>query len=303
MRQPAQSVAGAPPRDLYVGLSGLRIQETLELGGGIQLRPTFAHLFATDILAFTPPATPFSPHTPPWQAGTNHRGTDICAELLIPKEYSHKQLSNSDVAHTIVLLLRLWSDPGIAMRVVTEVPIAHLKERAGKDKGGELVGFLTVRGERQINLALVDGTRVIDSIEWVASHWADAADLKASSPEFELALTTLDSAQYIPNTAMMLVAVWGALEAIFAPHRAELAFRVSANLSAFLVPRGPARLKKQREITELYGLRSAAAHGSPKHVADDVVRTFELLRAAIIRMVVRKGVPKREELEHLLFVE
>jgi hypothetical protein len=156
--------------------------------------------------------------------------------------------------------------------------------------------------ERHIDIGLVSGNRVIESIEWVVEHWADAVNLRGSSHEFDFALNTFDNAQCIPNTAMMLVSIWGALEAIFSPHKAELVFRASTQLAAFLSPRGPGRLEKQREIAKLYGLRSSAAHGAPKHVDDDLVKTYELLRMAIIRMIEQKMVPTKEFLEELLLV-
>lgn len=289
--------------DICLGVSGIDLGDrVIELGHGIQLRTTFAHLFATDILAFERPATPTSFHPGPWQAISHKRGVDITAELFIPKEHIHPRLTNLVVGHTIISLLRLWVDPQIAPQVFTRGPIAKLKERTGKDKGGELAAMLYAQRERYVNIGLVNCDRIIESIDWVVDNWNNAIELRSSSPEFNLALDTFDNAQCIPNTAMMLVSIWGALEAIFAPHKAELVFRVSTQLAAFLKPRGFARLEKQKEIVKLYSLRSAAAHGSPKHADEDLVKTYELLRMAIIRMIELKLVPNKEKLEELLFV-
>lgn len=289
--------------DVCLGLSGLDLGERVfEFGHGIQLRATFAHLFGTDILAFERPATPTSFHPGPWQALSHKNGIDILAELYIPKEYKHPRVPNLVVGHTLVSLLRLWADPQIALHVFTQGPLAKLRERAGQDVGGELVAMLSTRRERHINIGLMKGSQAIESIDWVVKHWESAVDLRGSSTEFELALDTFDNAQCIPNTAMMLVSIWGALEAIFAPHKAELVFRASAQLAAFLKPRGTARLEKQKEIVKLYNLRSAAAHGSPKHDEADLVKTYELLRMTIIRMIELKLVPNKEKLEELLFV-
>jgi hypothetical protein len=289
--------------DVCLGLSGINLGDrVIEFGHGIQLRTTFAHLFGTDILAFERPATPTSFHPGPWQALSHKGGIDVLAEIFIPKGYKHPRLSNLVVGHTIISLLRLWVDPQITLQVFTQCPLAKLKERAGQDKGGELVAMLHTRRERHVDIGLVNGDRIVESIGWVVDHWNNAVELRGSSPEFELALDTFDNAQCIPSTAMMLVSIWGALEAIFAPHKAELVFRVSAQLAAFLKPRGPARLEKQKDIVKLYNLRSAAAHGSPKHGYDDLVKTYELLRMAIIRMIELKLVPNREKLEELLFV-
>lgn len=288
--------------DLCIGLSGLDLGERVfHFGHGIQLRTTFAHLFSTEILAFERPATHTSFHPGPWQAVSAKSGEDINAELYLPVQYKHSRLSTLSVGQTIVSLLRLWVDPSISIQVLTDGPIAKLKERAGKDKGGELVAMVYGRRERYVNIGLISRDRIIESIEWVVNHWADAVDLRANNPEFALALDTFDNAQCISNSAMMLVSLWGALESIFAPHKAELVFRVSAQLAAFLEPRGVRRLDKQREIVKLYNLRSTAAHGFPKHDGEDLVKTFELLRMAIIRMIERKEVPKKEKLEQMLF--
>jgi hypothetical protein len=288
--------------DLCIGLSNLELSgRVFDFGHGIQLRTTFAHLFSTEILAFERPQTPTSFHPGPWQAVSAKSGEDITAELFLPEGYKHSRLSGLEVGTTIVSLLRLWVDPGITIQVLTHGPITQLKERAGKDKGGEQVAMVHGRRERHIQIGLITADRIIESIDWVVDHWVDAVDLRAQSPEFDLALETFDNAQCIPNSAMMLVSLWGALEAIFAPHKAELVFRVSAQLAAFLEPRGVRRLEKQREIVKMYNLRSAAAHGFPKHRGEDLVKTFELLRIAIIRMIERKEVPNKEKLEQLLF--
>jgi hypothetical protein len=292
-----------PAADVCLGVSGINLGDRVfDFGHGIQFRPTFAHLFGTDILAFERPATPTSFHPGPWQATSHKAGIDVLAEIFIPKEYKHPRLPNIIVGHTIISLLRIWADPQIALQVLAQEPIANLKERTWKGDGGEPVAMLHSRRERHIEIGLITGDRVIESIDWVVGHWESAADLRGSSPEFELALDTFDNAQCIPSTAMMLVSIWGALEAIFAPHKAELVFRVSAQLAAFLKPRGTARLEKQKEIVKLYNLRSAAAHGFPKHKGDDLVKSYELLRTAIIRMIELKLVPDKEKLEELLFV-
>lgn len=76
--------------------------------------------------------------------------------------------------------------------------------------------MLYAQRERYVNIGLVNCDRIIESIDWVVDNWNNAIELRSSSPEFNLALDTFDNAQCIPNTAMMLVSIWGALEAIFA---------------------------------------------------------------------------------------
>ncbi|MBK5007320.1 hypothetical protein [Pseudomonas sp. S32] len=194
--------------DICLSISGIDLGDrVIELGHGIQLRTTFAHLFTTDILAFERPASPSSFHPGPWQAVSHKRGVDIQAELFIPREYSHPRLSSLVAGHTIISMLRLWVDPQISLQVLTQEPIAKLKDRAGKDKGGEPAAMLYAQRERHVNIGLINRDRIIESIDWVADNWSSALDLRSSSPEFKLALDTFDNAQSIPNTAMMLVSI------------------------------------------------------------------------------------------------
>lgn len=292
----------AADSDLYAGLSGLELEDQeINFGHGITLRPIFAHIFTTDILAFERPATPNSYHPGPWQANSHKKGIDIRSELFIPKEYRHHKMCSINVAKTIIVMLRLWTDPAIALQLITDCPITELKDRKYVGPDAKHVATLVAGRERHIQIGLQTREKLIQSIEWIVEHWEDALNLRASSPEFDFALETFDNAQLIPNSAMMLVSLWGALEAIFAQSNAELRFRVSANIAAFLVPRGKQRLEKQQEVLKLYDKRSSAAHGNPKHGPEELIKTFELLRHALIRMTEQKAVPTKASLEELLF--
>nr|WP_304655653.1 HEPN domain-containing protein [Neorhizobium galegae] len=123
----------------------------------------------------------------------------------------------------------------------------------------------------------------------------------SAKPEFQLAASALNAGQFIPNSALTLISLMGALEAIFSPSKTELKFRVSSLIAAYLHPYGKDRLETQKAIGLLYDKRSAAAHGKPNHAEDDVLKAFELLRAVLIRMVEDGKVPSKAELELSLF--
>lgn len=289
-------------KDLYIGLSGLDLNpEPIDLGNGVTLKPTFAHVFSTDILAFERPATPSSYHPGPWQANSKRAGTDITAELHIPASCARSHQSPWQIAKTIVTLLRIFCDPLISSQIASDCPIDELKERKYSSSSDKHVALLIGSRERHFHFQLVSREQILQSLNWVAKNWEKAVELNSSSPEFEFALQSFDEAQFIPSHSMMLVSLWGALEAIFSRNNAELRFRVSANIAAFLAPRGAARIQKQREVLKLYDARSSAAHGSQKHGPDELLRTFELLRHSIIRMIELGWVPSKEKLEEILF--
>ena len=292
-------------QDWYFGISGLDLAgREFQFGHGIVLRPTFAHVFSTDVLAFERPTSPSSFHPGPWQAFSRREGKDISAELHVPKEYTHPKLSAHDVATTIITVLRLWTDPELEVQLIADCPIPDLKERKYQSPDDPPVAVLVGHRTRTFGLArAADDPSVLDSIDWVTEHWQTALNLRASRQEFNLALETFENAQYLTSSAMMLVSLWGALEAIFAPDKAELRFRVSAHIAAYLAPRGDQRLKKQREVAKLYDARSAAAHGSPKHGSEDVLSTFQLLRAAVLCMINENAVPTKDDLSRCLFAD
>ena len=118
-----------------------------------------------------------------------------------------------------------------------------------------------------INFGLIDTAGMEGRVDWVKQHWEKALDLMESSVEFKLAMDVYLTSQFIQNSAMVMVAVWGALEAFFSFEKSELRFRVSSNLAAYMVPRGPDRTAQQKRVAKLYDARSAAAHGGNRSTA------------------------------------
>jgi hypothetical protein len=286
---------------LYAGLSGLELDtESLDFGDGVQLSKTYAHVMSYVTLAFKEPASRDSHHPGPWMATSNGEGFDVQAELLIPTTYQHPTLSSFEVARTIVALLRIFVDPEIRFTFASSDPMSSLRERPYSGVPVEIGGAIEIH-KRHFALALVDRSKKLEHIAWVQKNWRAAANLRGQSAEFRLALEVFEVGQFIPSTAMILVSIWGALEAIFSPSSTELRFRVSALIAAYMEPPGEARLAEQQKIAKLYDKRSAAAHGKPRHDQKDVLVSFELLRMVLIKLIERKKLPSKEDLDRLLF--
>ena len=95
--------------------------------------------------------------------------------------------------------------------------------------------------------------------------------------------------------------VWGALEQLFAPSKAELRYRVSSNIAAYLNPPGEKRLEAYREILDLYNHRSTAAHTAKDVDQSAFLSSYVLMRNALVRMVDEQHVPDQKELERAIF--
>jgi len=261
----------------FFGLHGLQLPEPrIELGKGIVIRETYACIFAPFMVAFAPPGSLGKHHPGPWSAASGGVSYDISAELVIPLENEGEPAKSLQTARVILFLLRLGVSPAITLPVFSNM--AFSKENAGaKDQTLHPYEVQV----RSFPLAVSDSTAGSEALEWVCNHWEVTKKLVDSSYEFALASDSIDQGQFIQNTALTLVSLWGALEALFSPNSAELRFRVSALIASFLEPPGKDRKERQKKIAKLYDERSKAAHGRPKHSQQHLLDTFNLLRETL----------------------
>jgi len=283
--------------DIFVGLSGLFLDDTrIIFSRGIVLEKTFAHLMSPMTMAFSPPG-PGGYHPAPWKSARGGFGQDITAQIAIPRSAASSFGERMEIAFTLLFLLRLWSDPAIAMPAIANMPFTEI---AKADDGIAHIVSIEHR-PRYFELGLMDRTKTIDSLKWVQDNFETALKLRKEVSEFRLASSAIDAGQFIDNTALVLISLWGALEALFSPSTSELRFRVSALIAAYLYPPGEERRDQQKRIASLYDKRSAAAHGKPSHGGDDLLATFELIRKVLIRFIKDGSIPTKQTLENALF--
>jgi len=283
--------------DIHAGLSGLEFEEdSFDLGHGISLTKTYAHLMAPFLMAFKP-APPGGHHPAPWKATTGGFSVDVSADLLIPTDVEEQYGAKIDVARTIVFLIRLGVNPATTLSVLASHSFSALSQV--EDQNAKLFPFEIE--PRHFSLTVTDGMATADSMAWVKERWQVTRRLMADSSEFSMAVAAIDAGQFIHNSALALVSLWGALESLFSPSTSELKFRVSSLIAAYLESPGSARASLQSDIAKLYNKRSAAAHGKPKHNSEDLLNTFILLRRVLIAMIDQGEIPSKTHLEGLLF--
>jgi len=283
--------------DIHAGLAGTDMEQPEhDLGSGARLTKTYAHLMAPFVMAFKP-APPGGHHPAPWKAASGGFSFEVQAELFVPAALQTKYGSGISVARTIVFLLRLGVNPAITLPVFSNYSFSSLAQV--EDNQAKLLPFEVQ--PRHFPLGVVSGHCSQESIAWVAERWELTQQLCMNNAEFALAVEAIDSGQFVQNSALALVSLWGALEALFSPSTTELKFRVSALISAYLEPPGSSRLQLQKEISKLYDKRSAAAHGKPKHEGEDLLATFNLLRRVLLAIIDKGAVPSKAILEERLF--
>lgn len=219
-------------RNLFAGLTAFHPpQEPTALGRGVLLSATNAKFLTPLTLVNTSPPSRDSLRSKPafWQI--TNREYSVTSELLAPRAVAASFEERYELARFLVLVLRLWSDPGIGLHVISSHRFACLCDLPDDDRP-ILIPIETQ--PRHFPLGTIDPSSVIASLGWVKDNWESAYGLYQTSSEFRLAADSLDSGQFLPNHAMALVSLWGALEAIFSPSTTELKFRVSALIAAYL---------------------------------------------------------------------
>jgi len=285
--------------DLHVGLTGLELgADPIDLGDGVVLTRTHAKFLTPLTLVNTSPPSsdPLKPKPAYWQMGAREK--EVTAQLIVPRHVGKSFDERFELARFTVLVLRLWSDPGIGLHVVSSHRFEELCDLP--DVSRPFMVPIETR-PRHFPLGTLDPASVLSSLKWVQENWKVAQKLYSSSTEFRLAADSLDAGQFVPNHALTLVSLWASLEAIFSPSTSELKFRVSALIAAYLEPPGTKRLELQKQVASLYDMRSAAAHGKPRHEPEHLLKSFELVRRVLLRMIHEAAVPTKEYLERRLF--
>lgn len=286
-----------PAEYLYIGLSNFEFDvHRVEFTRGISIQSTFAHLMSPMILAFARPSDG-GHHPGPWKSISGGSGTDITAQIAIPLSAGSTEAECLTLGVNIVSLLRLRCDPAITLTAASRLPFNELKNAPD---GNVPVLPLETR-PRHFPLQNSEHDKTGEPMDWVTSKFETVLKLRLAHQEFQVASAALDTAQFIPNEALALISLWGALEALFSPSTSELKFRVSALIAAYLHEPGHERAEAQKQIAALYDKRSAAAHGKPRHVPDDLVASFNLLRSCLMKMISEGHVPTKDELQNRLF--
>ncbi|PZQ76401.1 HEPN domain-containing protein [Sphingomonas sp.] len=287
-----------PPFDMFAGLSGLELEhDSYDLGEGVTIRKTYGHLMAPFTMAFKRPAAYDEPHPGPWKSLGGGFAFDIESEIQIPASVESGKHSQMDIGKAMLFLLRLGVHPGIQLPVFANAPFSAMADLPERRTWLRPFDFFP----RFFPLDIDFETFGKSHAEYVRDRWKTVLRLRRADAAFALAADAIDQGQFVQNTALTLVSLWGALEALFSPSTSELKFRVSSMIAAYLEPPGANRLALQRSVAKLYDKRSAAAHGKPSHDNDHLLETFNLLQRVLLQIIDRGAVPGKDELEQELF--
>jgi Apea-like HEPN len=282
----------------YAGLSEVELPiDSYDLGLGLRLRKTYAHLMAPHLMAFAR-AEPGQPHPPPWRTAKGGFSYDVTVELTIPLDTSFPGgLSARDMAWWIAALLRIAGYPYLAVPILSNQPFSEISIR---QDAPDLQPFEIVP---RILRAGGDEVRMLDEgdLDWLKNKWQAGAKMLQRSPAFFSAVRAFDFCTLEGKRSLSLLSVWTGLEQLFSPSPGELRFRVSSNIAAYLEPPGERRLALFKEVLKLYDARSRAAHTSSDIENAPLVQSFVIMRNALMKMIDEEAIPTQQVFEQKLF--
>ena len=270
---------------------------SFDLGHGITLTSTYAHLFAANIMAFAK-ATEGKPHPAPWRAARGGFSYDIEVELAVPSDRELPGgLTAEDAVWLIAALLRLAEYAYLMVPVISDLSLnaAATSKQEPLLRPFEIEPRILRRNEVEVSYLTTE------NLHWIKSVWPRTAELMRTSAPLSMALRAADACTVRSRPASALLTAWGALEELFAPTRAELRFRVAAHIAAYLEPVGAKRLELFKTVADLYKARSKAAHTAQEAEVAALVQSFVILRNALVRVIDEGAVPSQADLEQRLF--
>jgi hypothetical protein len=141
-------------------------------------------------------------------------------------------------------------------------------------------------------------TLSVEQLNYLAS-WRDTASL-VKDDAFSFACEAyFHSHSHAPELRFMTF--WFILERLFLRDADELAYRLSANVAAFLEQSGEKRYDLFRKVKRLYKIRSAVAHGRGLGDATAIAEADEIVIRCLRRVVENRRRPTQDDLFKLLF--
>jgi hypothetical protein len=286
-------------KDIIAGLAGVKLEPTeYSLGSGLRISRTYAHMMAHFMMAYSP-AKPGQPHPGPWSPVSGGAFTyDIYTQLEVPRaSLVGLDLDTSFIAWWITSMLRLRLGPVFIVPVIGEQTFAEAKIHNSKAR------FYPVEIYNQILVLDPNARHTIYEVDlaWTAKYWLSASRLYQGNDAFRVLFEAVDQSMFARHRSLALLWLWGGLEAVFSPSKAELRYRISSAIASFLEEPGIPRMNAQKSISKLYDSRSAAAHGREDKKDNSLQDTYALARRAVVTMIENNRVPSKVELEAKIF--
>jgi hypothetical protein len=270
--------------NIYAGIVGLQLDiSEFQLGNGIAIRPTYAHVFSSSMIAFSPPPNPKSHHPGPWRAINHNFGYDITAELFLHSEIQPTNFDRWNTIWWVASLIRLLTGTAIRIPVLSSASFSE-----GKTDKKEMQ-FWPI--EMQHSRFVAPTTKISESqLNWLKKHFQDSAPLMESE-NFNRAFQIFDNALWAQSLGSAILMIWAALETLMRPGRQETGKTLAQLLATFLYDEKTKRDRMFGKIRNAYHARGKVAHNSELPELDEFTFVLELGQAVFKKCIEQNAQP------------
>jgi hypothetical protein len=141
-----------------------------------------------------------------------------------------------------------------------------------------------------------------DDLEWAVDHVPTLKKVLLENPRIQLAVECLTTHHHEASLRMTAASLWTGLESLIGIS-AELSFRISLYIAAFLETPGGRRIALYRHIKSLYSLRSKVVHGAEvdnKVLAKHIKEVKTILSRLIINIIDSGEFPVGDKWDEIL---
>jgi hypothetical protein len=181
-------------KSVFAGLAGARLlEERVELGSGVTLSKTYAHVMAPWMMAFAP-APPGQHHPAPWKALRSGSSVfDIHVQLEVTSTFQPGSGSTRvGVSWFLTALLRLHSDLPLQVPVIADHPFSVLS----KIPESEVRLVETLPRTRQ-NKSTSEAVITSETLDWLRASWPAAVSLQDRDATFAAVFESVDLAPVV----------------------------------------------------------------------------------------------------------
>ncbi len=271
---------------LYGAIAGAQFSDHFDLGHGIEIKRTYAHVFASFMLSFEK-AKRGSPSPGPWKSAGTNIAFDVNAEIVLPINSNPTKFDSLNTIWWITSLLRLHHSRGLRIPVISDISFSEIKSSANEPK------FWPT--ELNWNQFTFDGydpkaTISVDALKWTKQHFVSGASLMENE-SFNSAFSALASSQFASDLSSAKLLVWSSLEALFRPGRVKITKTLAAMVATFLIEDISERNRQFNQIIALYEARGLTMHSAHSPAPSDVKQSFDLARACFIKTIENSALP------------
>lgn len=257
---------------LFFAISRANLRTPVDVGNGLRLEPTYAHVFAHPMLAVKPPE-PGKHHPAPWTI-VNSSGLVETAKVQLIVECPTDREAIFQ-ARAVVSLLRLTAGTPIRSPILSKMSFDRIAD-------GEKCDYVS-EFEPPLRWDVPDYD--LDDIASELPDYLSRLHKHRHSDRFTKAFGLLDSMWWNPSLSAQMIAIWSAAETLLQPGRQSMTKELAKLVRSSLGTTPSDGDRYYNEVIRLCAARGSAAHAGREPEPLDVQDSHGIARALLINAI------------------